>query len=304
MRIKRVVLITVIISSFLAGNVLSASAKVKVAAAFYPLAHFAEQVAGKYADVAVIMPPGTEPHEYEPTPREIKKVYEARIFLFNGAGIDPWAERLQNDLLKKGTAVIEMIKHFSSDELSASKSVHDNSRGLTDPHIWLDPLLAIKEVEIIRDTFIKADPSHERRYRDNSAAYIHELKGLHGRYTDGLKSCRIREIIVSHNAFGYLSARYDLNIHAITGISPEEDPSPRKMTVLSKLALQKNITHIFFEPLGSPKPAKTIAMEVGAETLPLNPLGGLTAKDIRDGRTYVSVMEDNLHNLRTAMGCD
>ncbi len=278
--------------------------KCRVVASFYPLAHFAKQVAGEFADVTSIMPPGSEPHEYEPTPRDIKKIYEAHIFLFNGAGVDPWAERLHNDLLKQGTAAVEMIKHFSAKELSASHGIHDNSHGVTDPHIWLDPLLAIKEVEIIRDTFIKADPSHERQYKDNSSAYINELNALHKSYKDGLKSCRIRDIIVSHNAFGYLSARYDLNVHAITGISPEEEPSPRKMVALSKLALQKNITHILFEPMGSHKLANTIAIEVGADTLPLNPLGGLTGEDIRKGRTYISVMEDNLQNLRTAMGCN
>ncbi len=302
MRIKRAAVIIIILCSCVATGVSAASTKVNTAASFYPLAHFAEHVAGEYADVTSTMPPGSDPHEYEPTPRDIKKIYEASIFLFNGAGVDPWAERLHNDLVKQGTTTIEMIKHFSAKELSASLGVHDNSQ--TDPHIWLDPILAIKEVEIIRDTFIKADPSREKHYRDNSTSYINKLNGLHRRYEDGLKSCRIRDIIVSHNAFGYLSARYNLNVHPITGISPEEEPSPRKMVALSKLALQKNITHILFEPMGSRKLANTIAMEVSADTLPLNPLGGLTGEDMRKGRTYISVMEDNLHNLRTAMGCE
>ena len=100
-----------------------------------------------------------------------------------------------------------------------------------------------------------------------------------------------------------MAARYSLNVHAITGISPEEEPSPRKMVELARLARRMNIKYIFFEELLTPRLAETIAGEVGAETLTLNPLGGLTMNKINEGGTYISVMEDNLKNLRIAMEC-
>lgn len=274
-----------------------ASEKLKVAASIYPLAHFAGQVAGEFAEIVIVMPPGSNPHEYEPTPRDIKKVYDSNVFLYNGAGLDSWAENLRSELMKQNTEVIEMEKHFSSIKLT------DGKTGKSDPHIWLDPLMAIKEVEIIRDTFIIADPLHETQYRNNSAAYINKLNSLHDKYRQKLKPCKMRDIIVSHDAFGYLSSRYNLRTHAITGISTEEEPSPRKMVKLVKLAINKNIKYIFHEPTGRPKPAETIAGEIGAKILILNPIGGLTKEDIKKGRTYISVMENNLDNLLIALEC-
>jgi zinc transport system substrate-binding protein len=307
-RMKKI--ITRIMGAFLFFTALNASgdsARLKVSASIYPLAHFAEQVAGEFAEVTIIMPPGSEPHEYEPTPGDIKKVYESKIFLFNGAGLDPWAERLKADLIKINITVIEMTKEisfFTSEGTETAGVLHDHHSGKTDPHIWLDPLMAVKEAEIIRDTLINIDPLHEKQYRDNSTAFINKLHELHEKYEDGLKSCAKRDIVVTHDAFGYLSRRYNFNTHAITGISPEEEPSPRKMVHLAKLAIQEKIHYIFFEQLASPKLAETIAREVGAGTLVLNPLGGLTKEDIKKGRTYMYVMEENLQNLRTAMGCE
>ncbi len=283
-----------------------ASSKIKITASFYPLAHFAEQVGGENVIVTNIMPPGSEPHEFEPTPGDLRKIYNSGLFIFNGAGIDPWAERLEADL-KKDTVVINIIKLFSSITLSErekNKHLNDMGNRSFDPHIWLDPLLAVKEVEIIRDALIKVDPGNEKTYRQNSSDYIMSINKLNKKYTAGLKTCRTRDIIVSHGAFGYMSSRYDLQTNSITGLSPEEEPSARKMVELAKLALRKNIKHFFYEQLASPKLAETLAREVSGETLVLDPLGGLTEKDINKGRTYISVMEDNLHNLRTAMDCN
>ncbi len=304
---KAAAILVLALCCILALDIGTASAKLKMAASFYPLAHFAGQVAGDQAEVATIMPPGSEPHEYEPPPGDIKKIYESSFFLFNGAGLDPWAERLREDLVKNGTAVMEMAALFSQWEIAGKASDHghdDHTEGETDPHIWLDPLIAAAEVGAIRDALIRIDPLNQEQYRRNSTAYSMKLNKLHAQFEEGLKSCRTRKIIVTHNAFNYLGRRYNLSIHAITGISPEEEPSPRKMVELTKFALKEDIRHIFFEPLASSKLAKTIAREIGAATLVLNPLGGLTEDDISRGRTYISVMKDNLYNLRIAMGCN
>ena len=109
--------------------------------------------------------------------------------------------------------------------------------------------------------------------------------------------------MASHAAFGYLAERYNINVISIAGISPEEEPSPKRMAEIAQLAKQKNIKHIFFETLVSPKLSETIAREIGAETLVFNPLEGLTNEEIATGEDYISVMEKNLVNLRTALIC-
>lgn len=282
------------------GNSALYAGNLKVVASCYPIAHFAGEVGGDHADVTNIMPPGAEPHEFEPTPRDIRKIYKADIFIFHGWGLDPWARKISADLEKRGILVRQMSDYFTF--LKRTNDEH-HERGEPDPHIWLDPVLASREVEIIRDVFIQADPSHKETYMKNSGSYIRALNELDKEFRRGLQSCASRDIIVTHNAFNYLASRYDLQVYPIMGISPEEEPSSRKLVELSKLVRKKGITHIFFETLVSPKLAETIAGETGAKTLVLNPLGGLTDEDIRSGKTYISVMEENLHNLRIALKC-
>lgn len=271
-----------------------AAERLKVAASIYPLAHFAEQVGGDSADVVNISPPGAEPHEFVPPPRDFRKIWSSDIFVYQGGGLDPWAERIQADLEKNGTLVVRMIEHF---DLMGRP-------GKYDPHVWLDPLLAMKEVLVIRDAFIKTDPENKRAYMKNAADYIGKLDALDRTYSEGLRSCSARDIIVSHDAFGYLAKRYGLNVHSICGISPEEEPSLRKIAEMAGIAVNKNIRYIFYEALSSPRMAETVAREAGAGTLVLNPLGGLAKDDVMAGKTYISVMEENLRNLRKALSCE
>lgn len=307
--IIRIVVFIILLSGV---NAKLSAANLKVVASIYPLAHFAGEVGGSLADITNIMPPGVEPHEFEPTPRDISRIYKADIFLFHGAGLDPWAHRISYDLEKEGVLVREISRHFTllkisreehRDEDHPANDEHVYEYGNSDPHIWLDPLLALREVEIIRDAFIEVDPNHKEAYTDNCSTYINALIQLDKEYREGLQSCDLREIIVTHDAFHYLAERYHLLVHAIMSISPEEAPSPRKLVELSKLVREKGITHIFSEPLMSPKLAETLAGETGAKMLVLNPLGGLTEEDIRRGGTYISVMKENLRNLRTALKC-
>jgi zinc transport system substrate-binding protein len=274
----------------LANYTLYAAERLKVSASFYHLAHFAEQVGGEYVEVSSIVPTGIEPHEYEPTPRDIREIWNSDVFIFHGAGLDPWADGIRDIMSKRGIRTLKMTEHF------------DLIRG--DPHIWLDPILAIKEVRIIRDIFILADPEHSDNYRRNSNAYSYKLTKLHEMFSNRIKSCDRREIIVSHDAFRYLARRYGLITYAISGISPEYEPSPRSIIELSRIVKRKNIGFIFFETLASPRLAEAIARETGAGTLVLNPLEGLTRDDIRKGKTYISIMEENLRNLLIALSCN
>lgn len=291
-----IIIITALFLSIFSYQVSDASDKLKVAASFYPLAHFAEQIGGEKVEIIKIIPGNAEPHEYEPTAKDIVKIQTARVFIFNGAGLEPWAERILGDLKKKGILTLQMAEHFAL--------LRNKKDAKYDPHIWLDPLFAIKEVELIRDIFIRADPANEDYYKSNCALYTAKLLLLNDRYDRGLKLCKNRDIVVSHNAFGYLSGRYGFEVHAITGLSPEEEPSPRRMAEIVRIARAKNIKYIFTELLVSPKIAETIAHEIGAKILVFSHVSGLTDNDIMAGKTYISVMDENLKNLRMALSCE
>ncbi len=265
-----------------------------ISASIYPLAHFASQVSG----TAVFAIAGVaEPHEFEPSSQDLRQVETFPVFLYNGAGVDPWAERIAPDVVARGGFTLE-----ASSLLTLRKSADDAARD--DPHVWLDPVQAQQIVIGIRDTLMRADPSRAERYRVNAMTYLEELRALDTEFAAGLKSCELREIITAHDAFEYLAERYAFTVHAVSGLSPEEDPSPKRLGELADLAKEKGITVIFFETWVSPALSETLAAEVGATTLVLNPLESLSISEQQhQNKTYVSVMRENLAALRTAMRC-
>lgn len=284
-----------------------------VVASFYPLYDFARQVAGDRAEVVSLVPTGVEPHDWEPSPRDVARVEKAAVFVYNGAGFDPGVERLAKNAPAGRTVVVEATAGLPllAVDLPGHEKEHGgkgHTRAKTeqverDPHVWLDPLLARAQVETIRAGLAKADPSNAAHYAARAAAYTARLTSLHDAFAAGLAECRRREIVVSHAAFTYLAHRYKLLQVPVMGLAPEAEPSPAELARVVRLVRRLKAKVIFFETLVSPKLAETLAAEVGAKTLVLNPLEGLTADEEKAGKDYVGVMEENLRNLRTALEC-
>lgn len=262
---------------------------VKISASFYPLAEFARQVGGENVKVTTITPGATEPHDFEPSPKDILKISSSDIFIFNGAKFDPWADELISLLDKKSVKTINMTRRLIPDA--------------KDPHVWLDPILAKKSSEIIRDELKLIDPTNNDVYDINTKKYTDELLDLDERYKSGLKNCDLREAFTSHGAFGYIADRYNINIISISGVSPDKEPSVKELAEITKLAKLKNVEHVFSEPLASSKLAETVANEIKAELLELNPVESITKEQEERGENYISMMDDNLSNLRKALKC-
>ncbi len=275
------------------------SSKLPVVASFYPLADFARNVGGDLIDVTVITPAGAEPHDYEPTPRDIGAIYDAKLFIFNGNGIDAWAEKIRPDLETHGVTVLRMADYLKS----RNSTEPDAASGAYDPHFWLDPVYAADEADRIGTSLTIIDASHAIQYAQQRDLFKKRLEELDHAYQTGLAQCQSRQIVTSHNAFSYLAARYHLTTRYILGLSPDEEPSPKTIADVAKIAKEKNIKIIFFETLVSPKLARTIAEEIGAQALPLNPIEGLTHTDILAGKDYIAVMQENLASLKLALSC-
>lgn len=258
----------------------------KVYTTFYPLYDFALKIAGDKVLVENIMPTGAEPHEFEPTPRVIAELYDAGVFVFLGEPMDPWAKKIQKQLESKGVVVVE-----------AGKGLIQND----DPHIWLDPVLAKQIARRIFDALVKADTGHEDYYEANLLKLEQRLDELDEKYKNTLSQLPKRDIITSHDFLGYMARRYALNPISITGLSPQDEPSGKKLAEIATLARTRGIKAIFSETLASPKFAETIAREVGAKTLVLNPAAGLTPEEEKAGEDYFSIMEKNLEALKTAL---
>jgi zinc transport system substrate-binding protein len=268
--------------------------QVLVVVSLYPLYDFARHIAGDRARVTLLVPPGVEPHDWEPAPADIVRVQSARVFVYNGAGLEPWAEKLLGEVRRSD---MRIVKATAGLDLLTTE-------GQPDPHVWLDPLLARAEVEAIRTALVAVDPVHAPIYDGNAAAFSSQLLALHERFAAGLERCERREIVVSHAAFAYLARRYRLTqLPIIESLTPDAEPSPAALAALTRQARRARVTHIFFETLVTSKLAETLAREVGATALVLNPVEGLTKEQDAQGMTYVQLMDANLTNLRTALGC-
>lgn len=286
--------------------------KLSVTASFYPLAHFAEKVGGDLVAVRTIVPTGSEPHDFEPTAQDIAQMQQSKLFIYNGASFDPWAERIVPDLTANGVTAVKMsqgVELITGEAHGHESAAEDHEEAVVegesvDPHFWLDPIRAQGMVQTIADQLSAVDPDHQMIYEANATAYIAELATLDQAYRSGLANCQKQEIITSHAAFGYLANRYNFSVYAIAGLSPDQEPSAQQLAELSDFADTEEIDYIFFETLASSRLAETLANEIEAQTLVFNPLEGLTKDEIVSGHSYISIMQENLKNLRTALACN
>jgi zinc transport system substrate-binding protein len=268
------------------GQSSTASGKLHVDAAFYPLAWAAEQIGGDRVAVRNLTRPGVEPHDVELTPREVEDIRSADIVLYLGSGFQPAVEDAVHGASGKAVDLL------AGQELA--KPAEDEGELRADPHVWLDPVRYAAMVRTIAEAL--DEPG-------NATQLVTELKTLDRQFRDGLRSCERRQIVTTHAAFGYLARRYGLEQIALTGLSPEAEPAPRDLVRIVQHVRDSGATTIFFETLVSPRLAETVARETGAKTAVLNPLEGLTQAEIDRGEDYVSVMRDNLAALRRALAC-
>jgi zinc transport system substrate-binding protein len=281
--------------------------KLSVATTFYPLYEFTKQVGGDKVSVINITPAGAEPHDYEPPAKALVAASKADVFVYNGGTFEPWTEKFVKDYKNTTVKASNGIRlaagetHDHDDE-QAEDAEHDHEDA-KDPHFWLDPVLAQHVIVNIREGLSKADPGNKAYYQQRAEEYISKLKQLDQEYATGLQSCRLHTIVASHGAFSYVASRYGFTVEAITGLSPETEPSASRLAELTEHVKEEGISHIFFEHLVSTRLADTIAQETGAQTLVLDPIEGLTNEAQKDGKDYLSIQRENLRNLRTALAC-
>jgi zinc transport system substrate-binding protein len=281
-----------------------ADGKLDVVTAFYPLEFLSERIGGPDVHVTDLTKPGAEPHDVELNPRQVGTIADAGVVAylrgFQPAVDDAVAQEAKGRAFDASQVVPLLPLADGTDGRPEPGADHPETAGAgMDPHVWLDPLRFATIADRLGARFAQADPAHAAGYTARAAQVHAQLEALDAEMAAGLHRCARHEIVTSHSAFNYLASRYGLTQVGITGISPEAEPSPRRMGRIAAQARATGTTTIFFETLVSPKVAETVAREIGARTAVLDPLEGLT-----DRRAdYFSVMRDNLATLRTALGC-
>ena len=277
----------------------SSGDRLSVVASFYPLSEAAARVGGPVVAVTNLTPPGAEPHDLELDPEQVTDIADADLVLYLGEGFQP--------AVQDAVGAVAEGEHVDLLDIPETRSTSEPGEAsvgeVVDPHIWLDPVLMRRIVVRVAETLSRLDPERAVAFQNRAAAFGADLAELDDDYRSGLSSCRLRVLVTSHAAFGYLADRYGLTQEPITGISPEAEPDPARLAQLAADVERTGTTTIFTETLVSPKVAQTLAREAGVVTAVLNPIEGLTAQQAQMGEDYLSVMRSNLAALRRALEC-
>ncbi len=306
------VLIMVIFSAMLAVCQVSCGRKaentlhpgrLQVVSSLFPLYDFAKNVGGDRADVSLLLPPGVEPHSFEPRPDDIIKLGKADIFIYTNNYMEPWINDILKGINNPGLVIVNSSKYIKFLKEEDEEEAHEH--GGMDPHVWLDLTNAAKMVDAICEGFVKKDPVHKEFYRQNAESYKAKLLELDKKFSASLSSCKKRIFMSGgHYSFGYFAKRYNLRyVPAYYGFSPDAEPNPKDLIMLSKELKGNGLHYIFYEELVNPAVAKTIAGETGAKLLLLHGAHNISRDELDRNITFLSIMEHNLGNLKEGLEC-
>jgi zinc transport system substrate-binding protein len=292
-----------------------------VQASFYPLQYVTERVGGDLVQVESLTPAGAEPHDLELSPAAVDglRTADAVVYLsgFQPAVDDAVAQAAPEHALDAVHAGVEGEEAHSAEEHEAAEASHsgeahgeekpaeepagDDGHGHEgeDPHFWLDPdRLAAVATEVSHE-LAEVDPDNAATYESNAEELATELAALDEEFTEGLATCERDTIVVSHDAYGYLADKYDLEQVAIAGLDPDTEPSPARLAEIGEVVEAEGVTTVFSESLVNPKVAETLAAEHGIETAVLDPVENQSD----ESADYQQVMRNNLEALRAALDC-
>lgn len=305
--------------------------KLKVYSSVYPVWDFTSKVGGDRIDNKMLVPMGAEAHDWEPSPTDIADLEKADVLVINGLGLEQWFESVSASLSNKDLLIIDASKdttpmeghshshdehdhEHDEDEHEHEHDDHeeehdehehdehdDHDHGIYDPHIWSSPVEAKKQMKIIMEELSKADPDNAAYYKENYDKYALEFDKLDEEYRTAVSEFSSTDMVVSHEAYGYLAHEYGLNQVGIEGLVPESEPTPQRMAEIIDLVKEKNVKAIFFEEAGGSKVADSIESSTGAKAIYLSTLESLNQKESESGADYFSVMRSNLEALKEGL---
>ncbi|WP_026674946.1 metal ABC transporter solute-binding protein, Zn/Mn family [Alkalihalobacterium bogoriense] len=310
--------------------------RLKVYTTLYPLQYFAEQIGGEFVEVTNIIPIGADAHTYEPTAKTMIDIAEGDLFIYNGAGMEAFAETLIESLSSENTQIVKAVEgielqdydhdhshgdhehaheedehshdghehahgedEHSHDDHAHEEDDHDHHHGDEDPHVWLDPILSIQLAENIKTALTEQSPENADFFQENFEAIQSQLEQLDEEFKQMVEEVEKDTFIVSHAGYGYWEHRYGIHQIGISGLSPTNEPSQKQIEEIIHIAEDYDISHIAFEQNISNRVAEVVQSEVGADAVYIHNLEVLTDKD--EGEDYFSLMRKNIEALRTIL---
>jgi zinc transport system substrate-binding protein len=278
------------------------SSKIKIVTTLFPLYDMAKTIGAEKADVSMLLPPGVEPHSFEPKPTDIVRINEADIFVYTGKLMEPWAEDIIKGITNKKLIVVDASK--GTQMIPAVFHDEDEPAGSLDPHIWLDFDNAKIMARSIAQALETRDPANKAFFKQKTDDYNRRLSGLDAAFRKTLRACKTKEVIYGgHYAFGYVAKRYGLRCLAAQGVSPDAEPTAKDLARLVEQIKKNNIKYVFYEELTSSKIAETIARETNAKLLLLNAAHNVTKDQFQRGVSFFDILHADLENLKIGLEC-
>lgn len=278
--------------------------KIKVVATLFPQYDFIKQVGKDKVDVELLLPPGTETHTYDPSPKDIIEINESDMFVYTGDYMEPWAKNIAANIDEKvlivdtssGVEYIDETHHREEERES-------NHKHEADPHIWLDISNAKIMVDNITKALINIDSENSEYYLNNAREYKEKLDKLDYNFEEVINNSK-RNLICFGDKFSYMYfvEAYNLDyISVYDSCLAEAEPSIAKVLEIEEKIEKENLPVIFYESLSEGKIAKQIAKDKNIKALVFSSVHTVSSEDIQDGATYISVMNRNLDNLKIAL---
>jgi len=264
------------------------NSKLQVISSFYPLHEFSQNVGQEKVDVTLLVPVGVEPHDWEPTIKDVQKMQKSDLIITNGIGFENWVDSLDENNYR-GIIV------DTSDEILVKYLDEGIVNTSGDPHIWLNPVYAKIQVQNIANAFSNSDPENKQYYQSNAVKYNEQLDLLDSKIRNELSNCN-HNFLSFHNAFSYFADEYNLNQHTIISSNNSHiEATAKTLEDVISTARELNIKIIFSEENVNARTSEIIANEIGGKVLVLS-----TLEVVSDG-DYISKMTENLDNLKEAL---
>ncbi|WZX99169.1 zinc ABC transporter substrate-binding protein [Bacillus sp. FSL W7-1360] len=285
----------------------------KIYTTIFPLADWTKRIGGEFVEVEAMIPAGADAHTYELTAQQMVAVADADAFIYNGAGLEGFAEKIIEAVSSHDVEVVAAIEgidllaathdhhdHHDHDEETDAHTDHDDQ----DPHVWLDPILAMDMAKNIKEKLIMLMPEQENVFKKNYEQLVIDFQTLDQSFTQLMENAKQDTMMVSHAGYGYWEERYGIKQLGIAGISSTSEPSQRELEQTVRMAKERDLSYVLFEPNISDQVTEVVRKELELESLPIYNLEGLTPEQEKAGEDYFSLMKQNIHTLRQVLGSD
>lgn len=271
--------------------------KIKVVVTFNPLREFVDYIGKDKVDVNVIIPEGTESHDFEPKAKDIMKLNEGDLFIYNGFGMEGWVDKTLKSIENNKMLIVDSSKGCEPINIEEDNHDHGNSHGNShDPHIWLGLTTAKRQAFNIKEALIKLDENNKEFYEGNYKEFEKEIDNLLNSYKNKFEQLDNKSFVTGHSAFSYFCRDFGLEQRSVEGVFAEGEPSSKKLKELVDYCKSKNIKIIFLEENVSPKVSETLAKEVGAEVKVID-----TIEYKKEDKRYLEIMKENIDKVYNSL---